>query len=36
MSMTSIGKTTNPGRKRSMKTIEDGEISCAHGLVEST
>jgi hypothetical protein len=26
----------NPSRKRSRKTIEDGEISLSHGSVEST
>jgi hypothetical protein len=34
--MTSTRRTTNPRRKRSKKTPEDGKISHAHGLVEST
>jgi hypothetical protein len=34
--MTSTRRTTNSRRKRSKKATEDGKISCAHGLVEST
>jgi hypothetical protein len=34
--MTSARKTTNLARKTLKKTTEDGKISCAHGLVEST
>jgi hypothetical protein len=34
--MTSTRRTTNHGRKKSMKTTEDGKISHAHGLAEST
>jgi hypothetical protein len=36
MLMTSIRRTTSHRRKRSRKTIEDGKISHAHGLEEST
>jgi hypothetical protein len=34
--MTSSMKTTNHRRKKLKKTTEDGKISHAHGLVEST
>jgi hypothetical protein len=34
--MNSTRRITNSGRKRSRKTTEDGKISHAHGLVEST
>jgi hypothetical protein len=34
--MTSTRRITNHGKKRSRKTAEDGKISHAHGLTEST